>query len=60
MRPDEALAASCAVLVDSKAFVNSNGWPFGLIIGPQPPASLPAPPSGATPPPQWLAIGEED
>jgi len=56
MRPDEPLAASCAVLVNNKAFVNSNGWPFGLLVSPQPPQSLPSP-SISTPPPAWLAIG---
>ncbi|KAI8475905.1 MAG: hypothetical protein J3K34DRAFT_390491 [Monoraphidium minutum] len=55
MRPDEPLASSCAVLVNNKAFINSNGWPLGLLVSPQPPQSLPTPPI-ATPPPAWLAI----
>jgi hypothetical protein len=57
MRPDEPLAASCAVLVNNKAFINSNGWPLGLLVSPQPPQSLPTP-AITTPPPAWLAVGE--
>jgi hypothetical protein len=56
MRAEEPLASSCAILVDNKAFINSNGWPLGLLISPQPPQSLPSPPV-ATPPPAWLALG---
>jgi hypothetical protein len=57
MRPEEPLAASSAILVNNRAFVNSNGWPFGLLVSPQPPQSLPAPPPGAPPPPAWLGLG---
>ncbi|GBF99942.1 hypothetical protein Rsub_12635 [Raphidocelis subcapitata] len=56
MRPDEPLVPSCAVLVNNRAFVNSNGWPFGLLVSPQPPQSLPTPPAGGAPPPAWLAL----